>query len=52
MAIALILAYVAAVTLVLMFLAGAKRLSYTPAELAAEDEQQYAWVCAQVNGSK
>lgn len=36
--------------LVLMFMAGAKRMSYTPAEQAAEDELQYAWVCAQVNG--
>jgi hypothetical protein len=41
---AIVLAVLAANVLVLMFMAGAKRLSYTPAEIAADYEEQYQWL--------
>lgn len=41
MALIILLSYVAANLLVLAFVAGAKRLSYTPEEIEAEYNEQY-----------
>lgn len=43
-------AWALSVVLILMFLAGGTQR--TPAEDLAERNQQYAWVCAQVNEGK
>ena len=40
--------WVVAILLVLLFLAGAKKASYSPADQAAEDDLQEAWLKAEL----